>query len=62
MFLISGAFLIVVAVKERFHGWTYFLGNGALNILMGLVLWGRGRGPAIGSSASASASNYCTSA
>jgi uncharacterized membrane protein HdeD (DUF308 family) len=39
VFLVSGAYLVVLAAMERFHGWPYFLGSGVLNLLMGLIIW-----------------------
>ncbi|SFJ47721.1 HdeD family acid-resistance protein [Planctomicrobium piriforme] len=38
-FFTSGVFRIAVAMTERFHGWGWTLLNGAVNVLLGLVIW-----------------------
>jgi len=38
-FLVSGLFRIVVSVVERFPGWGWVLLNGAVSLLLGLVIW-----------------------
>ncbi|QDU56774.1 HdeD family acid-resistance protein [Aeoliella mucimassa] len=38
-FLAAGIIRIVVALKERFPGWGWTLLNGAVTVLLGLIIW-----------------------
>jgi uncharacterized membrane protein HdeD (DUF308 family) len=40
-FLVLGAFRVVGAVASRHPGWGWGLGNGAVSILLGLLIWNR---------------------
>jgi uncharacterized membrane protein HdeD (DUF308 family) len=39
MFLVAGVFRIVFAVQERFPGWGWTLLNGAVTLLLGIIIW-----------------------
>ncbi len=38
-FLVLGAFRVVGAVSSRHPGWGWGLGNGAVSVLLGLLIW-----------------------
>lgn len=38
-FFISGVFRIVVAMRERFPSWGWTLLNGAVTVLLGIIIW-----------------------
>jgi len=38
-FLIAGAFRIIVALTMRFPEWHWLLANGAITLLLGLLIW-----------------------
>jgi len=40
-FLVLGAFRVVGAVSSRHPGWGWGLGNGAVSVLLGLLIWNR---------------------
>lgn len=39
MFLVGGVFRIVVSLRERFPGWGWMLLNGAVTLLLGIIIW-----------------------
>lgn len=39
MFFVGGVFRIVIALQERFPGWGWTLLNGAITLLLGIIIW-----------------------
>jgi uncharacterized membrane protein HdeD (DUF308 family) len=39
MFFVGGGFRIVIALQERFLGWGWTLLNGAITLLLGIIIW-----------------------
>lgn len=39
MFFIGGVFRIVISLQERFLGWGWTLLNGAVTLLLGIIIW-----------------------
>jgi uncharacterized membrane protein HdeD (DUF308 family) len=40
-FLVLGSFRVVGAVSSRHPGWGWGLGNGAISVVLGLLIWNR---------------------
>ena len=39
MFFVGGGFRVVIALQERFLGWGWTLLNGAITLLLGIIIW-----------------------
>jgi uncharacterized membrane protein HdeD (DUF308 family) len=46
-FIVLGAFRLVVAVSSRHPGWGWGLFNGAVSVLLGLLIWNRWPGSSL---------------